>query len=191
MATYGQNRQERSPADWLLFAAAFLVFLGLGFWAIPNLLYAEKPQPFEFSHKVHMEQVGDGCKSCHSFREDGSFTGIPTMEKCLECHSEEPLGETEAEKKFIGEYLKPGNPVPWLVYSQQPPCVFFSHAAHTESAGLECAKCHGNHGETSELPPYQYKLDLRLQPQHLGQEHFGLRRSAGPDENGRLRQVSQ
>ena len=156
MTTHEQGQTKRSGADWWLFAVGFALFSALGFWGTPALLYAEKPQPFQFSHKVHMEQVSEGCKSCHSFREDGSFTGIPSADRCKECHSDSPQGNTPQEKTFVEEYLNKGKPVDWQRYSKQPACVFFSHAAHAENAGLECAKCHGDHGKTESLRTYQY-----------------------------------
>lgn len=156
MTTHEQGQAKRSHADWILFVVGFVLFSALGFWGTPALLYAEKPQPFQFSHKVHMEQVSDGCKSCHYFREDGSFNGIPALEKCKDCHSDSPNGETPQEKVFVEQYLTKDRDVPWQVYARQPDCVFFSHAAHAENAGLECAKCHGDHGESSSLRRYEY-----------------------------------
>lgn len=156
MTMHEQEKPKRSHADWLLLVAGFIVFLGLGFWVTPAILYAEKPQPFQFSHALHMKQVDDGCKTCHSFREDGSFTGIPSREVCSQCHEDEPLGKSRDEKIFVEQYLAKDKPIPWLVYSKQPPCVFFSHAAHVENAGMECETCHGNHGKSKKLKPYQY-----------------------------------
>ena len=42
-----------------------------------------------------------------ALEDDGSFTGIPALSKCMECHDdpESPLGESLEEKKFIEEYL--------------------------------------------------------------------------------------
>ena len=156
MTTDEQVQKKRSRMDWLLFVVGFVLFSALGWWATPAILYAEKPQPFQFSHKVHLEQVDDGCKSCHKFREDGSFSGIPSLAACAECHSEDPNGEAPEEKVFIEQYLKKNKPIPWKVYSRQPPNVYFSHAAHIENAGLECNTCHGDHGNSSKLKPYQY-----------------------------------
>jgi hypothetical protein len=45
--------------------------------------------------------------------------------------------------------------VPWLVYSKQPDCVYFSHIPHVKMANLECATCHGKHSETDQLPLYE------------------------------------
>lgn len=154
MATQNNGQEQRSKADWLLLVVGFVLACGFGFWLTPTILYAEKAQPMQFSHELHMEQTGE-CQYCHFLREDGSFNGIPSMETCLDCHTEEPMGETP-EEKVLGEYIKQGKPIPWLVYSKQPDCVFFSHAAHTANAGFECAKCHGDHGETTSLRPYEY-----------------------------------
>ncbi len=150
-----ERNQGRSKADWWLLVAGFVIFSALGFWITPVILYASKPQPVQFSHKLHLEQVDEGCKSCHYFREDGSFSGIPSIKKCMECHGDEPLGDDPREKALI-PYIKEGKPIPWLVYSRQPDCVFFSHAAHVASAGMDCAECHGDHGKTDGLRPYEY-----------------------------------
>jgi hypothetical protein len=157
MTTHEQGQEKRSKSDWLLFVVGFVLASALGFWLTPAILYAQKPQPFQFSHKLHLGEVGDeACKACHAFRKDGSFAGIPTVEKCKECHSEDTLGSTPEEKVFVEQYIKKGKEVPWLVYAKQPACVFFSHAAHAENAGLECAKCHGDHGKTEKLRTYEY-----------------------------------
>ncbi len=146
-------RTKAVPADWCTFAWIFGL-LARGYWLTPALLYAEKPQPFQFSHELHMKQVADGCQSCHVLRKDGSFSGIPGNEVCLDCHGDKPLGKTPEEAVFVRDYLAKDRPVPWRVYAKQPECVFFSHAAHLESAGLECAKCHGDHGQSKKLRSY-------------------------------------
>lgn len=183
MTTHEQGQAKRSPADWLLFVVGFVLFSALGFWGTPALLYAEKPQPFQFSHKLHMEQVSDGCKSCHYFREDGSFNGIPALEKCKDCHSDSPMGDTPEEKVFVEQYLNQNRDVPWLVYARQPDCVFFSHAAHAENAGLECAKCHGEHGGTTSLRRYEYNRLTGYSRDIWGWNILGL---GGPPERMKM-----
>jgi menaquinone reductase, multiheme cytochrome c subunit len=175
MTTHEQGQAKRSHADWLLFVVGFALFSAIGFWATPAILYAEKPQPFQFSHKTHMEQVSEGCKSCHGFRDDGSFTGIPNLDKCKECHGDSPQGNSPEEKVFVEEYLSKDKPVPWHEYAKQPACVFFSHAAHAENAGLECKRCHGDHGETDQLRPYEYNR-LTGYSRDLGLQHSLLER---------------
>ncbi|NVL90422.1 MAG: cytochrome c3 family protein [Desulfobacterales bacterium] len=149
------------PGAWrflipiVAFGAGFVSLLVLGWVIFPHLLYGEKQQPVDFSHVVHQEAVDEGCESCHFFREDGSFSGIPKLENCVQCH-EEPMGESSEEAKFIAEYVEPGKEIPWHVYARQPQCAFFSHAAHVKMAELECAKCHGPVGDSDHARPYQY-----------------------------------
>ena len=117
----------------------------------PKLLYSQKEQPFNFNHALHVEEVSDGCESCHFFRDDGSFSGIPKLAQCTECH-EETMGESEAEAVFVEQYVWKEREVPWLSYSRQPDCVFFSHAAHIKGAEMDCVTCHGHIGESEKRP---------------------------------------
>lgn len=126
----------------------------LGWVVFPKLLYSQKEQPINFNHVLHMEQVDEGCESCHYFREDGSFSGIPKLESCAECH-EEVMGESESEAVFVEQYVSKGIEVPWHVYAKQPACVFFSHAAHVKLAGMDCVSCHGHIGETEKSRVYE------------------------------------
>jgi menaquinone reductase, multiheme cytochrome c subunit len=134
------------------------IIIGWGIW--PTLLYSEKAQPIQFNHVIHTEEAGMSCEDCHSFRDDGQFTGLPSAEMCLDCHtwSSPQNEENDKEKVFLENYVTEDDElkseIPWYVYSKQPDCVFFSHIAHVEKGGLECAECHGNHGETTELRPY-------------------------------------
>ncbi|MDQ7031151.1 MAG: menaquinone reductase multiheme cytochrome c subunit QrcA [Desulfonauticus sp.] len=124
----------------------------VGWWLFPELLYSKKTQPIRFSHKVHVEDQGMSCDECHSYREDGSFAGIPTTEQCAECHSE-VQGDDPAEKKFVEEYVEKGKEVPWLIYQKQPDNVFFSHIAHK---GIKCTTCHPDVGHM-DTPPVYYE----------------------------------
>ena len=72
----------------LFFLIGLVLSLVVGWIIFPAVLYSEKKQPIDFNHKLHVENVEDSCASCHFFREDGSFSGIPKLENCLECHEE-------------------------------------------------------------------------------------------------------
>ena len=147
------------------FVLAFLVgwFFFSNWFAVPPL-YGKLEQPVIYDHLKHTEEAGMVCEDCHYFREDGTWSGIPKVEKCIECH-EEPMGESPEEERFIKEYIEPGREVPWLIYSRQPKNVFFSHVAHTKLANMECKECHGEMGYTSKPPPYVYSRVSRY-PQH-------------------------
>ena len=138
----------------LFFLLGFAASLVVGWYIFPKLLYSQKRQPFNFNHALHTEVVGDGCESCHFFRDDGSFSGVPKLEQCTGCHQEQQ-GESAEEKIFVTEYVANQKEVPWLVYSRQPDCVFFSHAAHVKTAEMECATCHGPIGESEESRMYE------------------------------------
>ena len=132
------------------FLIGVLVALAFGWWVFPDMIYSKQSQPFFFSHSVHVGDAGASCADCHSFRDDGSFVGFPTLETCAGCHEEimtaEPgpgaskqeIAAYEAEKVFVEEYVRAGKPVPWLTHQKQPDNVFFTHAAHFN----KCYTCH-------------------------------------------------
>jgi len=138
----------------LSFFIGLVAMLVVGWVLLPYALYAKKSQPFDFNHALHVEETGD-CESCHFFREDGTYAGVPTLEQCVDCH-EDVLGESEDEAIFVEQYVQQGREVPWLIYSRQPDCVFFSHAAHVIKAQMDCIECHGHIGESTSLKPYEY-----------------------------------
>ena len=51
--------------------------------------------------------------------------------------------------------MKPGKEIPWLVYARQPEHVFFPHAVHVKRAAIACERCHGPHGATDALRPFE------------------------------------
>jgi hypothetical protein len=138
----------------LFFFVGLAASLVLGWIIFPKLLYSQKQQPVDFSHALHNEMVDEGCESCHYFREDGTFSGVPKLAQCIDCH-EEVQGDDPEEERFVTEYVWKEREVPWLVYSRQPNCVFFSHAAHVLVAGNDCVTCHGHIGESDHLKPYE------------------------------------
>ena len=139
----------------IVFALGFSTAIAAGWAGFPRLLYRTEVQPLQFSHKTHAgEKAGLACDDCHTVTEAGYFTGIPKLDKCSTCHAE-ALGKTPAEKMLVERYVKPGREIDWHVYSRQPQNVRFAHAIHVKRAKLECSKCHGEHGKTETLRPYQ------------------------------------
>ncbi len=138
----------------LFFVLGLAASMIVGWVVFPKLLYSQKNQPIQFNHALHMEEVEDGCASCHFLRDDGTFSGVAKLAQCVECH-EEPMGESEDEAVFVEQFVAQEREVPWLIYSKQPDCVFFSHAAHIKGAKLDCVTCHGHIGESESLRPYE------------------------------------
>ena len=138
----------------LFFIFGLVASLVIGWGVFPKLLYSQKKQPVEFNHKLHAALAKNGCESCHYFRKDGSFSGIPTLEDCKACHTE-TIGESAAEAVFMNGYVYKNREVPWLVYARQPDCVFFSHVAHVKTGHMDCETCHGPIGESEHPKIYE------------------------------------
>ena len=149
----------------LFFILGLAASLIVGWVVFPKVLYSQKKQPIEFNHALHNELVEDGCESCHFFREDGSYHGVPKLDQCIECH-EEVNGEDPEEARFVNEFVANNREVPWLIYSRQPQNVFFSHVAHVKMGEMDCVTCHGHIGESESLPIYKqnrisgYSIDI-------------------------------
>ncbi len=161
----------------LFFILGLAASLVLGWVIFPQLLYSQKKQPVDFNHKLHMTLVDDGCQSCHFFREDGSYSGVPKLAQCMECH-EEMQGENPEEEKFVNEYMAKRREVPWLVYARQPDCVFFPHAAHVKLAKMDCVTCHGNIGESESLRVYEANRISGYSRDIWGRNIAGIKRNS-------------
>ncbi len=136
------------------FLAGMAIALAAGWIAFPHAIYDSRPQPVEFSHKVHADKAGTTCDNCHAFRDDGSFSGAPALGTCVGCHAA-PMGTTAAEKYFIDRYVTPGREPLWASYARQPENVSFSHAVHVKRAQMKCESCHGDTGSSETLRPVQ------------------------------------
>jgi hypothetical protein len=138
----------------MIFLTGVLMALLAGWRGFPLILYERTEQPVDFSHAVHQDKAGMKCEDCHSFRDDGTFAGIPALEKCAGCHAQ-AMGTTAAEKRFIESYVTPNREIAWRVYARQPDNVHFSHIEHVKLAKLTCERCHGPQGKTDKLRPYE------------------------------------
>jgi hypothetical protein len=147
------------------FFAGLVPALVIGWLLFPLALYSSQAQPVRFNHALHInpdsgisgETEVERCLYCHSFREDGTFAGIPKLSTCADCHSDpsSPLGKDPEEKKFLTEYAANEKEIPWLSLYRQPDNVYFSHIAHVKMGNLDCRTCHGDHGRSETTPPYE------------------------------------
>ena len=161
----------------LFFIIGLIVSLIVGWVIFPQLLYSQKKQPVDFNHALHNELFEDGCESCHFFREDGSYSGVPRLAQCIDCH-EEVNGEDPEEEKFVYEYVAKQREVPWLIYSRQPQNVFFSHAAHVKMAQMDCVTCHGDIGESESLEVYEENRISGYSRNIWGKNIAGIKRNS-------------
>ncbi len=159
--------QEKSSSSgnkalgMVFFLLGFIGALIVGWLVFPNLIYSQKAQPINFSHVAHQ---GEDCESCHSLRADGTYSGIPRLDRCRECH-ESAQGSSEAEAKLISDYVEKNRELPWRVYAWQPDNVYFSHAPH-KGQGLECTRCHRDVLKGGEAPSLQREPAFRIQHIH-------------------------
>ena len=130
------------------FLLGFGLALGFGWGVFPRLLFSGKLQPLNFLHSVHQDSE---CEDCHFTRNDGTFSGIPKIAKCSECH-EEQIGDSREEQILVEKYIQQSKEIPWLVYSWQPDNVYFSHIAHNH---IECTRCHRDVMKDKKLPVYE------------------------------------
>lgn len=182
----GEERTDSEPSQkpngagatiFLFFIAGLAASLIVGWVVFPKLLYSQKTQPVDFNHALHVELVEEGCRSCHYFRADGSFSGAPKLAECIDCHTSVNGADPE-EEKFVTRYVAKGREVPWLIYAKQPACVFFSHAAHVNAAKMDCTTCHGPIGESTELPVYEENRLTGYSRNIWGKSIAGLKRNS-------------
>ena len=138
----------------ILFLAGALAALGAGWLGFPRVIYRTQQQPVDFSHKIHADKASMKCDDCHSFRADGTYAGVPTLDKCAGCHAA-PMGDTVAEKQFIERYVTPQREPAWLVNARQPVNVYFPHGPHVNRAKLKCEHCHPAQENSTKLPAHQ------------------------------------
>jgi len=174
----GQTDEDGATGPIILFFIVGLIASLIVGWVIfPQLLYSQKRQPVEFNHALHNEEVDDECESCHFFREDGTYSGVPKLAQCIDCH-EEVQGEDPAEAKFVNEFVARDREVPWLIYSRQPDNVFFSHVAHVKMGQMECVTCHGNIGESESLKVYEENRISGYSRDIWGKNIAGIKRNS-------------
>jgi len=112
-------------------------------------------QPIWFSHKVHVTQNGIDCEYCHVDARTSRHAGVPSLNVCMNCHSQVHEGTISGKKEIakIYEHLginpktmqkdKPGKPIQWIKVHNLPDHVYFNHAQHVQAGKVKCQECHG------------------------------------------------
>jgi len=85
---HGEKEDGAGGPIILFFILGLIGSLLVGWVAFPALLYSQKKQPIDFDHALHNGLVDNGCESCHFFREDGTYSGVPQLAQCVQCHEE-------------------------------------------------------------------------------------------------------
>lgn len=117
--------------------AFFAIALSALFLSAPAL--AQKPQPIQYSHKVHVTQNRIDCRFCHSSATKSRYAGIPSVEKCMICHRVIAVDHPEVRK--IAQYWRERKAIPWTRVTEFPDHSYFPHYRMV-NAGIACLECH-------------------------------------------------
>jgi len=122
--------------------SVLLTVLGVGWFTQPDRFVRgyEPAQPIPFSHQLHPGSLRIPCTYCHAGVLKSRQAGIPTVEKCMNCHR---VTKTESPdiRKLVAIYDS-AEPMHWVRIHSLPDHVYFDHRPHV-SAGVLCQTCHG------------------------------------------------
>ncbi len=97
-------------------------------------------QPVQYSHRLHVGQLGMDCRYCHNWVEVSPHANVPPTQTCMNCHGQV---RTESLKLLpVRESWATGTPIPWVKVHHLPDYAHFSHAVHVNN-GVGCETCHG------------------------------------------------
>lgn len=114
-------------------------------------------QPIAFSHKLHAGQYGIDCGYCHTGAYKGKAATIPSASTCMNCHNQIKRGSPEIQKIYTA--IEKNRPIEWVRIHNLPDLAYFNHAQHTNVAGLDCSKCHG---EVAQMEVVQQRAPLTM-----------------------------
>ncbi len=118
-----------------------------------------------FSHRIHVGKLGMDCRYCHSHVDESRHSNVPTVHKCMNCHTEGRLsadleetatqtgqfyvgsdvgadGKKISKVQFIRDAYEKDASIPWRKIHKLPDYVHFPHQVHV-TAGVSCYSCHG------------------------------------------------
>lgn len=102
----------------------------------------DPPKPeVTFPHTKHVVGGRIACLYCHPFPEKSDVAGIPSVKKCMDCHSF--LNVRTAAMQPLFDAWETQQPIRWVKHNDMPDHVGFSHQAHLK-AKVICAECHGD-----------------------------------------------
>jgi hypothetical protein len=160
----------RRPRVFWIIAVVIVVVLGAGLITGLVTTQAAPPQPFPYSHNVHVSK-GIQCIFCHAGATRGVSAGLPTKAKCQGCHNN--INTDKPALKDWQQYASKHDQIEWVPVALMPDFVYFSHQPHV-AAKLNCETCHGNVGQMTTAQPQPnfnmgWCLDChrRLRPQEV------------------------
>jgi mono/diheme cytochrome c family protein len=106
--------------------------------------YAPK-QPIPFSHKLHAGKYKIDCNYCHTGVTKGKQANIPSLNICMNCHSQIKTGPSgDKALADLRDHYARNTPVKWVRVHNLPDLAYFNHSQHVKVGGIECKTCHGD-----------------------------------------------
>ncbi|HAY37087.1 MAG: cytochrome c3 family protein [Bacteroidetes Order II. Incertae sedis bacterium] len=132
------------PTLTLLGSVAGGIFVILFVWYYFSPEYTDvgyaPVQPVEYSHRLHIGELGLDCQYCHTNVKDADHSNVPATQTCMNCHSQV---RTESLKLLpVRESWATGESIEWIKVHKLPDYAQFSHNVHTNN-GVGCESCHG------------------------------------------------
>jgi hypothetical protein len=122
---------------------ALVAFVGIfvGYYANAMFFPGTSPvQPIAFSHRIHAGDNQIPCLYCHVQARRSISAGVPSVNKCMGCHTE--VAADRPQIRLLATYWESKEPIPWIKVHDLPDFVHFTHKRHV-AAGIECQTCHG------------------------------------------------
>ena len=117
----------------------------------------EPSQPIAFSHKIHAGDLEIDCQYCHNSASKSKHAGIPSVNVCMNCHTNIHEGKLPGSKDEIAKihaaagfdsdamkYLTTPSPIVWNKAHNLPDHVYFNHSQHVVAGQIDCIQCHGD-----------------------------------------------
>ena len=101
----------------------------------------DRRQPLAFSHRIHAGDKAIPCQLCHTYARRGPVAGIPSVQRCVQCHL--TIAPKDPEILKLMAYWKGKTPIAWVRVHDLPDYVRFTHKRHV-LAGIACQTCHGD-----------------------------------------------
>ncbi len=148
--------------QWIVIGLGIALVVIIALWGGPAA-QAQPEQPLAFSHKKHVD-AGTQCVYCHPGVLNGPVAGLPSMAKCMGCHSNVQVSD-ETDQPDVDTLLSlwdRGLALRWVKINDQPDFVYFSHRPHIQH-GVSCESCHGNVGQMDfAQPAFQINMGFCL-----------------------------
>ena len=98
-------------------------------------------QPIAFSHKVHAGTYEIDCQYCHTGAEISKNANIPSVNICMNCHSDILRDSPQIQKLYAAQ--ESGQPIEWVRVHNLPDLAYFNHSQHVTVGEIACQTCHG------------------------------------------------